>query len=89
MINGEKLEMKYSTTNYQHNDTINSSLAYYLNHDYGYMKVTKYFKINHEQLRNWVKKYQEHGLERLSRNKIVYDGNFKQYVVEYMHDNNL
>ena len=34
MINGEKLEMKYSTTNYQHNDTINSSLAYYLNHDY-------------------------------------------------------
>ena len=64
-------------------------IEYYLNHDYGYMKVAKYFKINHEHLRKWVKKYQEHGLEGLSRNKVVYDGNFKQYVVEYMHENHL
>ena len=64
-------------------------IKYYLNHDYGYMKVAKYFKINHEQLRKWVKKYQEHGIEGLSKNNIIYDGNFKQYVVEYMHDNHL
>lgn len=64
-------------------------IEYYLSHDYGYMKVAKHFKINHEHLRKWVKKYQEHGLEGLSRNKIAYDGNFKQYVVEYMHENHL
>ncbi len=64
-------------------------IEYYLNYDYGYMKVAKYFNINHEHLRKWVKKYQEHGVEGLSKNNIVYDGNFKQYVVEYMHDNHL
>ena len=64
-------------------------IQYYLNNDYGYMKVAKHFKINHEQLRKWVKKYQEHGPEGLVKNKIVYDGSFKQYVVEYMHSNHL
>ena len=29
-------------------------IEYYLSHDYGYMKVAKYFKINHEHLRKWV-----------------------------------
>ena len=33
-INNEPLTLKYSTTNYYHNDTVYSSLAYYLNNDY-------------------------------------------------------
>ena len=41
-------------------------IEYYLNHDYGYMKVAKYFHINHEHLRKWVIKYQEHRIEGLS-----------------------
>ena len=64
-------------------------VKYYLSHDYGYMKVAKQFNISYEDLRKWVKKYQEHGLEGLLKNRRTYDGNFKQYVVEFMHNNHL
>lgn len=37
----------------------------------------------------WVRKYKEHGLDGLLKNKSNYDGKFKQYVVEYMHNNHL
>lgn len=33
-IDNEPITLKYSTTNYQHNDTISTSLAYYLNNTY-------------------------------------------------------
>ena len=41
-------------------------------------------------LKEWIKKYQEHGVEGLiKRQKTSYDGEFKQNVVEYMHSNHL
>lgn len=41
-------------------------------------------------LKEWIKKYQEHGPEGLiKQQKSSYSGEFKQNVVEYMHDNHL
>jgi len=34
IVDNEKIEKKYSASNYYHNDTIKTSLAYYLNNDY-------------------------------------------------------
>ena len=41
-------------------------------------------------LKEWIKKYQKHGVEGLvKRQKTSYSGDFKQNVVEYMHSNHL
>lgn len=41
-------------------------------------------------LKEWIKKYQEHDPEGLiKQQKSSYSGEFKQNVVEYMHDNHL
>ena len=41
-------------------------------------------------LKEWIRKYKEHGSEGLiKRQKSSYSGEFKQYVVEYMHNNHL
>ena len=39
---------------------------------------------------NWIRKYKEHGVEGLiKQNKSSYSGEFKQSVIEYMHNNHL
>ena len=41
-------------------------------------------------LKEWIKKYKEHGPEGLiKQQKSSYSGEFKQNVVEYMHSNHL
>ena len=41
-------------------------------------------------LKEWIKRYKEHGPEGLIKNqKSSYTGKFKQNVVEYMHKNHL
>jgi len=41
-------------------------------------------------LKEWIKKYKEHGQEGLIKRKLSsYSGDFKQNVVEYMHSNYL
>ena len=41
-------------------------------------------------LKEWIKKYKEHGTEGLiKQQKSSYRGEFKQNVVEYMHNNHL
>ena len=41
-------------------------------------------------LKEWIRKYKEHGPEGLiKQQKSSYSGEFKQYVVEYMHSNHL
>lgn len=59
--------------------------------NYGYKYTAKHFNIPaFSDVRKWVRKYQEHGIEGLSKNKITsYCGEFKQNVVEYMHTNHL
>ena len=41
-------------------------------------------------LNNWIHKYETHGVEGIMKQlKSSYNGNFKQDVVEYMHNNHL
>ena len=64
-------------------------INYCINEHHGYANAEKHFGVNHETLRKWIKKYQEHGIAGLIKNNIKYDGYFKQNVVEYMHANHL
>ncbi len=66
------------------------AIKYYLDGKGGFLATAKYFGVNHELLRGWVKKYQEHGPEGLIKRQISsYDGDFKLSVIEYMHSNHL
>lgn len=65
-------------------------VEYYINGNGGYSAISKQYGVNHELLRRWVKKYQQHGPEGLLKQKLSsYSGDFKVYVVEYMHNNHL
>ena len=65
-------------------------VKYYLN-GAGYSKTATKFGIpSLSTVQKWVKKYQEHGIKGLLKNfKSSYSGEFKQNVVEYMHENHL
>lgn len=63
---------------------------YYLKKQPGYTLTAEKFDIPRSLVVRWVRKYKENGYEGLIKNqKISYDGNFKQNVVEYMHNNHL
>lgn len=63
---------------------------YYLKEKHSYKETAKYFNIPaFDTVRKWIRKYQESGVKGLLKNQIKYDGNFKQSVVEYMHENHL
>ena len=66
-------------------------VKYYLEEHHSLSECSKKFNIQHlEQIRKWVKKYELYGAEGLlKRFKSSYDGNFKQNVIEYMHNNHL
>lgn len=65
-------------------------IKYCIDEHHAYRDAEKQFRINHEQIRKWIKKYQEHGVSGLLKNpKSSYSGEFKQTVVEYMHENHL
>ena len=64
-------------------------IKYCLEEHHSCKKAEEHFGANHEEIRKWVKKYEEHGTKGLIKNNIKYDGKFKQYVVEYMHENHL
>ena len=59
--------------------------------NYGYKYTAQHFNIPaFSDVRKWVKKYQEHGIDGLSKNIVTsYSGAFKQSVIEYMHTNHL
>lgn len=64
-------------------------VQYYLK-GYGYVETAKHFKIPSDTtVLMWVRKCQEHGAQGLIKNYTNYDGNFKKYVIEYMHSNHL
>ena len=65
-------------------------VMYCLENKVSFLETAKHFGIpNKSPVQKWVRKYLEHGSSGLSRNNHQYDGNFKQYVVEYMHTNHL
>ena len=57
---------------------------------HGYRDAAKHFNIQSQYtVAKWLRKYKEHGPDGLIRNNIIYNGEFKQNVVEYMHNNHL
>lgn len=61
----------------------------YLKGNISYRSIAKKYNIAETPIYSWVRKYERFGKEGLRRNRIIYDGNFKLNVVEYMHKNNL
>ena len=63
---------------------------YYLREHLGYTLTAEKFNIPRSLVIRWVRKYKENGYEGLIKNQSSsYGGNFKQNVVEYMHENHL
>ena len=55
----------------------------------GFSTVAKKYGMDRSMLRRWVHAYEKHGSEGLCRVLGTYSGEFKIYVVEYMHSNSL
>jgi transposase len=51
--------------------------------------VGKLLGCHKELVRRWLKLYEQYGIEGLSLKHGTYAGDFKQHVVEYMHENHL
>lgn len=66
-------------------------IKYYLEDHHSYTECCQKFNIpSKELIRRWIHKYELYGVEGIiKRLKSSYDGNFKQNVVEYMHNNHL
>ena len=66
-------------------------IKYYLEENHSYLECCKKFNIpSKTQIKEWVKKYKQHGPDGLIKHQnSSYDGEFKQYVVEYMHNNHI
>ena len=66
-------------------------IKYYLENHHSYTECCRKFNIpSKEPIRRWVHKYELYGVEGIIKQlKSSYDGNFKQNVVEYMHNNHL
>ena len=63
----------------------------YYKEGHGFESTAKYFNIPAmATVQKWVRKYDANGVKGLIKNiKTSYSGEFKQYVVEYMHNNHL
>ena len=63
----------------------------YYKEGHGFSSTAKHFNIPAmSTVEKWVRKYDMNGSQGLIRNlKISYSGEFKQNVVEYMHNNHL
>lgn len=66
-------------------------IKYYLEEHHSYSECCKEFNIPSETpIIRWVHKYELYGVEGImKRLKSSYDGNFKENVIEYMHNNHL
>ncbi|MFR0780532.1 MAG: IS3 family transposase [Zhenhengia sp.] len=51
--------------------------------------TSKYFGVPYTPIKRWVKRYEIHGAQGLVMKKHSYSGDFKQHVIEYMHENHL
>lgn len=58
----------------------------YLKRDIGIKKLAQEYHVSHGDIQKWRDAYQEHGVEGLSTTHRTYTGEFKVFVVEYMHN---
>jgi len=63
----------------------------YYKEGHSFLATAKYFNIPAKStVHKWVREYESNGAQGLIKNiKTSYSGEFKQYVVEYMHNNHL
>ena len=52
-------------------------------------KSARILEIKQEKLSQWIRLYDEHGINGITNSGASYDGKFKKMVVEYMHANHL
>ena len=64
-------------------------IKYCIDERNGVLPTARYFNVDVKQVKVWCRKYKQHGINGLTKNKTKYDGKFKIYVVEYMHSNHL
>ncbi len=66
-------------------------VKYCLEENHSFWEAARKFNMNDKtNVKYWCRKYMTHGIEGLKKNAVSsYDGNFKKYVVEYMHANHL
>ena len=66
-------------------------VKYCIEEQHGMRDAAKKFGIpSRTPIKEWIKKYKEHGTEGLLKQlNSSYSGDFKQSVIEYMHDNHL
>ena len=66
-------------------------VKYCIEENHAFNDAARKFKIpSKTPIKEWVRKYKKHGPEGLIKHqKSSYDGEFKQYVVEYMRDNHI
>ena len=64
-------------------------IKYCIDERNGVLPTARYFNVDVKQVKVWCRKYKQHGINGLTKNKMKYDGKFKIYVVEYMHSNHL
>lgn len=66
-------------------------VQYCLEEHHGFIETAKHFNIaSKSSVQTWVRKYQKYGSKGLIKNFISsYSGEFKQHVIEYMHENHL
>lgn len=63
---------------------------YYLENNVGYKITANHFGLAYSIVTRWIRRYKENGYEGLLKNpRSSYTGEFKQYVIEYMHENHL
>ncbi len=51
----------------------------------GFETIANKYGIHHSMVQRWVRKYELHGTEGIVKASGGYSGEFKIYVVEYMH----
>ena len=65
-------------------------VRYCIENSHSFYHTAKHFNVAESCVKRWVRKYQIHGSAGLIKNlKSSYSGDFKVYVVEYMHNNHL
>ena len=68
-----------------------NAVKYYMENKTTFKETAEHFNIKSVcSLKKWYYKYQENGPSGLIKNKKKsYSGEFKNYVIEYMHNNHL
>ena len=68
---------------------LNVVMAYLDGHSGGYDRLSEKYGIERSRIRRWVALYKAGGIEQLTRVTRKYSGEFRIYVVEYMHQNSI